>query len=330
MIKNIAHVKFRGSNIGKFEHLHIEDVKVKDTCVIETDEGIEIGYVLNFEDIDVDSLNNEENQNSDSNESNESIEQNDEDDNNDGGANEEISEELKDIAADEEPNIKTKNNKNKIFNILRIANEKDLEQHRINIEDAEEAFKICKEKVNNHNLDLKLISSYYFLDRAKLLFEFIAEERIDFRELVKDLAAHFKTRIELRQIGVRDEARSIGGCGICGRELCCKVIKGKFETITIKMAKEQGMLLNTMKISGQCGRLMCCLGHEYKAYCSLKKDLPKVGTKLVFNSVPAVIKEVNPLNKKLLIETEDKRLIYINVSDLRSEEGFLVANIKAE
>ena len=327
MIKNIAHVKFRGSNIGKFEHLHLENVKVKDTCVIETDEGIEIGYILNFEDIDMDSLNAEENQNSDSNENNEILEQNDDIDD---GSNEEISEELQEIV-EEEPNIKTKNNKNKIFNIIRIANEKDLEQHRINTEDAAEAFKICKEKVNNHNLDLKLISSYYFLDRAKLLFEFIAEERIDFRELVKDLAAHFKTRIELRQIGVRDEARSIGGCGICGRELCCKVIKGKFETITIKMAKEQGMLLNTMKISGQCGRLMCCLAHEYKAYCALKKDLPKVGTKLVFNNVPAVIKELNPLNKKLLIETEDKRLIYINVSDLKTtEEGFLIANIKAE
>ncbi|MEI0476751.1 regulatory iron-sulfur-containing complex subunit RicT [Brachyspira pulli] len=329
MIKNIAHIKFRGSNIGKFEHLHIENIKIKDTCVIETDEGVEIGQVLNFEDIDIDSLEEENNEN---NENNEHIENNDENLLDDSSHDEEISEELKDIVAAEENNhIKTKNNKNKIFNILRIADEKDLEQHRINTEDAAEAFKICKEKVNNHNLDLKLISSYYFLDRAKLLFEFIAEERIDFRELVKDLAAHFKTRIELRQIGVRDEARSIGGCGICGRELCCKVIKGKFETITIKMAKEQGMLLNTIKISGQCGRLMCCLGHEYKAYCSLKKDLPKVGTKLVFNSVPAVIKDLNPLNKKLLIETEDKRLIYINVSDLKTtEEGFLIANIKAE
>ena len=329
MIKNIAHIKFRGSNIGKFEHLHIENIKIKDTCVIETDEGVEIGQVLNFEDIDIDSLEEENNEN---NENNEHIENNDENLLDDSSHDEEISEELKDIVAAEENNhIKTKNNKNKIFNILRIADEKDLEQHRINTEDAAEAFKICKEKVNNHNLDLKLISSYYFLFSAKLLFEFIAEERIDFRELVKDLAAHFKTRIELRQIGVRDEARSIGGCGICGRELCCKVIKGKFETITIKMAKEQGMLLNTIKISGQCGRLMCCLGHEYKAYCSLKKDLPKVGTKLVFNSVPAVIKDLNPLNKKLLIETEDKRLIYINVSDLKTtEEGFLIANIKAE
>ncbi|MEI0491756.1 regulatory iron-sulfur-containing complex subunit RicT [Brachyspira intermedia] len=327
MIKNIAHIKFRGSNIGKFEHLHIENIKVKDACVIETDEGVEIGHVLNFEDIDVDLLEEENNVNSDNIENNDDIHEDNETIN-----EEEISEELKDIAAEEENNnIKMKNNKNKIFNILRIADEKDLEQYKINMEDAAEAFKICKEKVNNHNLDLKLISSYYFLDRAKLLFEFIAEERIDFRELVKDLAAHFKTRIELRQIGVRDEARSIGGCGICGRELCCKVIKGKFETITIKMAKEQGMLLNTMKISGQCGRLMCCLAHEYKAYCALKKDLPKVGTKLVFNNVPAVIKELNPLNKKLLIETEDKRLIYISVSDLKTnEEGFLIANIKAE
>lgn len=329
MIKNIAHIKFRGSNIGKFEHLHIENIKIKDACVIETDEGIEIGHVLNFEDIDIDLL-EEDNNNSNS----ESTAENNDDIQEDNEAinEEEISEELKDIAAEEENNnIKTKNNKNKIFNILRIADDKDLEQYKTNMEDAAEAFKICKEKVNNHNLDLKLISSYYFLDRAKLLFEFIAEERIDFRELVKDLAAHFKTRIELRQIGVRDEARSIGGCGICGRELCCKVIKGKFETITIKMAKEQGMLLNTMKISGQCGRLMCCLAHEYKAYCALKKDLPKVGTKLVFNNVPAVIKELNPLNKKLLIETEDKRLIYISVSDLKTnEEGFLIANIKAE
>ncbi|MDO6994578.1 regulatory iron-sulfur-containing complex subunit RicT [Brachyspira innocens] len=328
MIKNIAHIKFRGSNIGKFEHLHIENIKVKDACVIETDEGIEIGHVLNFEDIDVDSLENENNENIEHHETHNDEASHDEN----ISADEELSEELKDIvAAEENHNVKPKNNKNKIFNILRIADEKDLEQHRINTEDAAEAFKICKEKVNNHNLDLKLISSYYFLDRAKLLFEFIAEERIDFRELVKDLAAHFKTRIELRQIGVRDEARSIGGCGICGRELCCKVIRGKFETITIKMAKEQGMLLNTMKISGQCGRLMCCLGHEYQAYCSLKKDLPKVGTKLVFNSVPAVIKDLNPLNKKLLIETEDKRLLYISVSDLKTnEEGFLIANIKAE
>lgn len=314
MIKNIAHIKFRDSNIGKFEHLHIKDIKVKDNCVIETDDGIELGYVLNFEDIDLDSLNKEEN-----------IKIEDNEDNN----LEDVSEEIKNMV-DKENHTKNGKNKNKIFNILRIADEKDIEQFNNNKRDSIEAFRICKEKVANHNLDLKLISSYYFLDRAKLLFEFIAEERVDFRELVKDLASHFKIRIELRQIGVRDEARTIGGCGICGRELCCRIKRCKFETITIKMAKEQSMLLNTMKISGQCGRLMCCLAHEYKAYCSLKKDLPKIGTKLVFNGMPSIIKDLNPLNKQLLIETEDKRAIYINSKDLKNENGFLTANIKTE
>lgn len=314
MIKNIAHIKFRDSNIGKFEHLHIKDIKVKDNCVIETDDGIELGYVLNFEDIDLDSLNKEEN-----------IKIEDNEDNN----LEDVSEEIKNMV-DKENHTKNGKNKNKIFNILRIADEKDIEQFNNNKKDSIEAFRICKEKVANHNLDLKLISSYYFLDRAKLLFEFIAEERVDFRELVKDLASHFKIRIELRQIGVRDEARTIGGCGICGRELCCRIKRCKFETITIKMAKEQSMLLNTMKISGQCGRLMCCLAHEYKAYCSLKKDLPKIGTKLVFNGMPSIIKDLNPLNKQLLIETEDKRAIYINSKDLKNENGFLTANIKTE
>ena len=311
MVKNIAHIRFRDSNIGKFEHLHIKDIKVKDYCVVETDDGIELGNVISFEDIDLDLLNKEENHKIEEGEDNNL---------------EDVSEEIKKMV-DKESHNKNKN-KNKIFNILRIADKNDMEQFDINKKDSIEAFKICKEKVINHNLDLKLISSYYFLDRAKLLFEFIAEERVDFRELVKDLASHFKIRIELRQIGVRDEARAIGGCGICGRELCCRVKRTKFETITIKMAKEQSMLLNTVKISGQCGRLMCCLAHEYNAYCCLKKDLPKVGTKLVFNNVPAMIKDLNPLNKKLLIETEDKRLIYINLNDLKTEGGFLVANIK--
>lgn len=315
MIKNIAHIRFRDSNIGKFEHLHIKDIKVKDYCVVETDDGIELGHVVNFEDIDLDLLNK----------SAEEIHKTDSEDNN--LETEDISEEIKNMV-DKENHNKSGKNKNKIFNILRVAEKNDIEQFHINKKDSIEALKICKEKVISHNLDLKLISSYYFLDRAKLLFEFIAEERVDFRELVKDLASHFKIRIELRQIGVRDEARAIGGCGICGRELCCRIKRSKFETITIKMAKEQSMLLNTIKISGQCGRLMCCLAHEYDAYCCLKKDLPKVGTKLVFNSVPAIIKDLNPLNKKLLIETEDKRAIYINLNDLKNESGFLVANIK--
>ena len=193
MIKNIAHIKFRDSNIGKFEHLHIKDVKVKDNCVIETDDGIELGNVINFEDVDLDLLNKID-------EETHKVEDNE--DNNIEG--EDVSEEIKNMV-DKETHHKNHRNKNKIFNIIRIADENDIEQFNINKKDSIEALKICKEKVINHNLDLKLISSYYFLDRAKLLFEFIAEERVDFRELVKDLASHFKIRIELRQIGVRDE-----------------------------------------------------------------------------------------------------------------------------
>lgn len=314
MINNIAHIKFRGSNIGSFFHDNIDNIQIKDTCIIETDDGVELGYVINFEDIGIEDIKKDKPKENyqkkrDDSDNYENTPENKEDTNGES---------------------KLKNDKKKIYNILRIASKKDIEQYETNIKDAKEAFRICKEKVTNHKLDLKLVSSYYFFDRAKLLFEFIAGERIDFRELVKDLASHFKTRIELRQIGVRDEARSIGGCGVCGRELCCNVICGGFETITIKMAKEQGMLLNTAKISGQCGRLMCCLGHEYKTYCKIKKDLPKTGTKLVFNNVPAVIRDVNPLSKKLFIETEDKRFLYIDMKNVKNENGMLVANIKAE
>lgn len=314
MINNIAHIKFRGSNIGSFFHDNIDNIQIKDTCIIETDDGVELGYVINFEDIGIEDIKK------DTPKENYQKKRDDSDNYENTPENKE----------DTNGESRLKNDKKKIYNILRIASKKDIEQYETNIKDAKEAFRICKEKVTNHKLDLKLVSSYYFFDRAKLLFEFIAGERIDFRELVKDLASHFKTRIELRQIGVRDEARSIGGCGVCGRELCCNVICGGFETITIKMAKEQGMLLNTAKISGQCGRLMCCLGHEYKTYCKIKKDLPKTGTKLVFNNVPAVIRDVNPLSKKLFIETEDKRFLYIDMKNVKNENGMLVANIKAE
>ncbi len=310
MIKNIANVKFRDNNIAKFEHLHIDNLNIKDRCVIETDDGIELGDIINFEDIDLSKL--------DKSSCCGCCNSHDDDDSNS----------MEDIEIDsdeEEINIPIK--KEKIYHILRLATEKDIEQFQNNKKYALDAFEICKKKVEKYNLNLKLTSAYYFLDRAKLLFEFIADERVDFRELVKDLAAQFRTRIELRQIGVRDEARNIGGCGICGRELCCRLKKSKFETISIKMAKEQSILLNTMKISGQCGRLMCCLAHEYKAYCDLKKDLPKVGTKLIFNGMPSTIKDLNSLNKKLLIETEDKRLIYINASDLQEIDEILVANV---
>lgn len=316
MIKSIAHIKFRGSNIGKFFHDNIDNLQIKDACIIETDEGLELGYVTNFEDLDIENLEEKKHETTSEKSS----------DNEKNVSNNDTQEHQENKEHKEEAHVK--NNKNKIYNIVKIASNKDIEQYENNLKDAKEAFLICKEKVLNHKLDLKLVSSYYFLDRTKLLFEFIASERIDFRELVKDLASHFKTRIELRQIGVRDEARSIGGCGVCGRDLCCKIICGGFDTITIKMAKEQGMLLNTVKISGQCGRLMCCLAHEYNTYCEIKKNLPKTGTKLIFNNVPAIIRDVNPLSRKLFIETEDKRFLYIDVKSVKDENGTLVANIK--
>ena len=146
--------------------------------------------------------------------------------------------------------------------VLRVANKRDMEQEAANKQKEKEAFKICLEKIKKHNLDMKLIDAEYTFDNNKVLFYFTADGRIDFRELVKDLASVFKTRIELRQIGVRDETKILGGIGICGRPLCCHTHLSEFIPVSIKMAKEQNLSLNPTKISGVCGRLMCCLKHE--------------------------------------------------------------------
>ena len=161
--------------------------------------------------------------------------------------------------------------------IIRVATNKDKKQHEENKEKEKEALKICEKKIKEHGLDMKLTDVEYKFDRSKLLFFFKADGRIDFRDLVKDLAAIFKTRIELRQIGVRDEVRELGGNGMCGRELCCCSFLGNFETVSIKMAKEQNISLNPSKISGNCGRLMCCLKYEQEVYEEKLKRLPKVG-----------------------------------------------------
>ena len=161
--------------------------------------------------------------------------------------------------------------------IIRIATYKDRRQYEENKQKEREALKICQDKVKEHKLDMILTDVEYKFDRSKLLFFFTAEGRIDFRDLVKDLAAIFKTRIELRQIGVRDEVRRLGGNGMCGRELCCCSFLGSFETVSIKMAKEQNISLNPAKISGNCGRLMCCLKYEQEVYEEKLSKLPKVG-----------------------------------------------------
>ncbi len=161
--------------------------------------------------------------------------------------------------------------------VIRKATEEDEEQVKKNIAKQIDAFRICNEKIKKHKLEMKLVDVEYTFDNNKILFYFTADGRIDFRELVRDLAGVFRTRIELRQIGVRDEAKMIGGLGICGRPLCCSLYMGEFQPVSIKMAKEQNLSLNPTKISGTCGRLMCCLKNEQEAYEYLSKCTPNVG-----------------------------------------------------
>ena len=177
--------------------------------------------------------------------------------------------------------------------IIRIATDKDLQKLEENKEKEKKAFKICEEKIAKHGLEMKLIDVEYTFDNSKILFYFTADGRVDFRELVKDLASVFKTRIELRQIGVRDEAKMLGGLGICGRPFCCHSYMGEFQPVSIKMAKEQGLSLNPTKISGTCGRLMCCLKYEQPAYEHLMKITPKAGALVETKEGKGIVTESN-------------------------------------
>lgn len=161
--------------------------------------------------------------------------------------------------------------------LIRIADENDLNHLAENKLKEKEAYKICEQKIASHKLDMKLVNVEYTFDNSKILFYFTADGRVDFRALVKDLASVFRTRIELRQIGVRDEAKMLGGLGICGKPFCCASFMGEFQPVSIKMAKEQGLSLSPVKISGTCGRLMCCLKYEQEAYTDLLRKTPKVG-----------------------------------------------------
>jgi len=174
--------------------------------------------------------------------------------------------------------IKEEDIVSQLKNVIRIADEKDINKHKDNKEKEKEALDICLQKIEEHKLDMKLIDVEYTFDNHKVIFYFTADGRVDFRELVKDLATIFKTRIELRQIGVRDEAKMIGGLGPCGRPMCCSTFLGDFASVSIKMAKEQNLSLNPTKISGICGRLMCCLNYEQNTYEEIRKRLPKVGS----------------------------------------------------
>ena len=194
--------------------------------------------------------------------------------------------------------------------VMRIAGERDIEQEAANKEKEKEAFKICKEKILKHGLEMKLIDAEYTFDNNKVLFYFTADGRVDFRELVKDLAGVFKTRIELRQIGVRDETKILGGIGICGRVLCCHSHLYEFIPVSIKMAKEQNLSMNPGKISGVCGRLMCCLKHEEETYEELNRRLPNAGDYVTTDDgLKGEVSSVNVLRQlvKVLVEVNDEK-----------------------
>ncbi len=214
--------------------------------------------------------------------------------------------------------------------ILRRASYKDLQRAEENAEAAEEAFAICLDQIEEHGLPMELVDSEYTLDRGKLLFYFTADGRVDFRELVRDLASIFKTRIELRQIGVRDEAKMQGGIGPCGRELCCCTFMRDFEPISIKMAKEQDLSLNPNKISGICGRLMCCLKYETTNYREIKDELPNIGQQVETEFGTGEVTDLNVVKKTLKvdlgvdndekIEVDANRVEVVKIAEEEEEE----------
>lgn len=196
--------------------------------------------------------------------------------------------------------------------VLRVATPKDDEQEAANKKKEKDAYQICLEKIRKHELPMKLIDAEYTFDNNKVLFYFTADGRIDFRELVKDLASVFKTRIELRQIGVRDETKIVGGIGICGRALCCHTHLSEFVPVSIKMAKEQNLSLNPTKISGVCGRLMCCLNHEEETYEDLNRRLPNVGDFVTTSDdLKGEVHSVNVLRQlvKVIVDVDDEKEI---------------------
>jgi len=188
--------------------------------------------------------------------------------------------------------------------LIRIATKEDMATVAQNIALEDQALKICAEKVKNHKLDMKLVAAEYTFDRGKVLFYFTSDGRVDFRELVKDLASVFRTRIELRQIGVRDEAKMLGGLGVCGNPLCCSTFLDDFQSVSINMAKEQGLSLNPTKISGTCGRLMCCLKYENEAYQELTRNTPPVDSIVETPDGRGVVTSINLLRGKCTVRLD--------------------------
>ncbi len=203
-----------------------------------------------------------------------------------------------------------------IKTVVRKASPADVSRVEENVVKEDRAFETCREKISARGLDMKLVSAHHLLDEQKILFFFTAENRIDFRELVKDLVAVFKMRIELRQIGVRDEARVTGGVGICGRVLCCNSITDKLRPVSIKMAKEQNLTLNSMKISGPCGRLLCCLSYEFDVYKEARQQFPALGTRVTYDGEEFKVSEMNVLARRVRFQSESGRVLDLGFESL--------------
>jgi cell fate regulator YaaT (PSP1 superfamily) len=221
-----------------------------------------------------------------------------------------------------------------VLDVIRVASKSDREKYSENLKKERDAFNIAMKKIEEYKLDMKLVNVHYFLEDSKILFNFTADGRIDFRELVKDLASIFKTRIELRQIGVRDECRIIAGYGHCGRHFCCSNVVNELMPITIKMAKEQNVTLNSLKISGACGRLLCCLSYENETYAEEKKRFPDLGSKIKVNNKWFNVSEINiqTKNVKLVSLSEENATIMVNVNliqyDKSKQTGFVKEKIE--
>jgi len=199
----------------------------------------------------------------------------------------------------------------KIKRVIRLMTEKDRKQLKRNQEDSQQALKNAKEFAKNLNLEMRFIDCFYTFDRNQLLFTFVADNRVDFRELAKKLAQLYRTRIELRQVGVRDKAKEIGGLGPCGRFLCCSTFLTDFDSVSINMAKNQYIALNPTKINGVCGRLLCCLKYEDRQYTDMKKGVPKIGQFVEMSGVQGKVSSVNLLTNKIIIEQANKNLVEV-------------------
>lgn len=205
--------------------------------------------------------------------------------------------------------------------IVRIATDVDVKLHENNLKDAEIALEICKNEVNHAGLDMNLISCEYTLDKGKVIFSYVADERVDFRELLKVLASKLRTRIELRQVGARDKAKMIGGIGMCGLPLCCATYLNEFDGISINRAKNQMLAINIPKLSGQCGKLMCCLKYEDDAYSELKQEFPDLGTKVFIDKVQYEVTSINVISKTIKIDNENDSKV-LSLEDFKEQTHF--------